>query len=128
LKKQLKGSLEGKFEFRFSRNGTIVVQKETVAFSTVRSHFENNNFPYFTRYSESQKPIKAVIRHLQLATPAEDISDGLVNLSSDVISVKQMSATRRSSADGTPRVNLPLFLINLPRTSKFQGIFKLTSL
>jgi branched-subunit amino acid transport protein AzlD len=32
--------------------------------------------------------IKAVIRHLPFTTPAEDISDGLVDFSFDVISVK----------------------------------------
>jgi hypothetical protein len=35
----------------------------------------------------------------------------------DVISVRQMCATRRSRAEGTTTVNIPLFLINLPTTS-----------
>jgi hypothetical protein len=45
--------------------------------------------------------MKAVIRHLPFTAPAEDISDGFVGLGSDFISVKQMSATRGSSAEGT---------------------------
>jgi hypothetical protein len=39
-----------------------------------------------------------------------------------------MSATRRSPAEGTSTVNLPLFLITLPRTWKSLEIFKMTSL
>jgi hypothetical protein len=45
-------------------------------------------------FPKSKKPIKAVIRHLLHKIPAEDISDGLVSLGFDVVSVKQMTATR----------------------------------
>jgi hypothetical protein len=68
------------------------------------------------------------IWHLPFATPVEDISDGLVELGFDVISAKQMSATRRSLAEGTSTVSLPLFITTLQRTSKSQENFKLTSL
>jgi hypothetical protein len=64
--------------------------------------------------------MKAVIRHLPHNTPAEDISDGLVSFGFDVISVKQMTATRRSPSDGSITINLPRFLITLPRTAKSQ--------
>jgi hypothetical protein len=57
-------------------------------FSTV--HSQSNNLPYFTIYLKSQKPIKALIWHVPFSTPAMDISDGLVDLGFDVISVKQM--------------------------------------
>jgi hypothetical protein len=97
-------------------------------FSAIRSLFESNNLHYFTFCHKSQKPIKAVIWQLPVSSPAEDISDGLVNLVFDVISVKQMSATRLSPAEGASTVNIPLFLITLPRTSKSHEIFKLTSL
>jgi hypothetical protein len=96
-------------------------------FSDIHSHFESNNLPYFTFYPKSQKSIKAVIRHLPVSAPAEDISDWLVNLGFEVISVKQISTTRRSPADGTT-VNITLFLITLRRTSKSHDIFKLTIL
>jgi hypothetical protein len=69
--------------------------------------------------------MKAVIRHLPHNTPAEDISDGLVSLGFDVISVKQMTATRQLPSDGSTTINLPLFLITLPRTTKSQEIFRL---
>jgi hypothetical protein len=71
--------------------------------------------------------MKAVIRHLPFNTLAKDISDGLVDLGFDIIRVKQMSATRRSPAEGTSRVNFLLFLITLPITAKSQEIFELTS-
>jgi hypothetical protein len=79
--------------------------------SAICSHLESNNLPYFTFYPKSPKSIKAVIQRLPFTTPAEDISDGLADLGFDVISIKQISATRQSPTDGTSTVNLPLFLI-----------------
>jgi hypothetical protein len=96
-------------------------------FSAIRSHFQSHNLPYFTFYPKSQKPIKAVI-HLPFITPEEGISDGLVNLGFDVISLKQMSVSRRSPAEGTTTVKNPLLLTTLPRTTKPHEIFKLKSL
>jgi hypothetical protein len=90
-------------------------------FEAVKSHFKEITSP------KSQKPVKAVIRHLPPSTPAKDISEGLVNLGFDVISVEQMTTTRRSPSDETTR-NLPLFLITLSKTAKSQEIFKLSSL
>jgi hypothetical protein len=101
--------------------------KEMVNFSAIHSYFESSDLPYFTFYPKSQKPIKAVIWHLPVSAPAEDISDGLVNLGFEVISVKQMSTTHRSPAGRMATVNIPLFLVNLPRMSKFHEIFKLMS-
>jgi hypothetical protein len=90
--------------------------------------FQDNNLAYFTFYPKSQKPMKAVTRHLPLNTSAEDISDGLVSLDFDVISVKQMTATCRSPSEGSTTIHLPLFLITLPRTAKSQEIFRLPRL
>jgi hypothetical protein len=69
-----------------------------------------------------------VIRHLPINTPAEDICDGLVRLGFDVVKVKQMTTTRRSSPEEPRLSNLPLFLVTLPRTAKSQQIFQLPSL
>lgn len=62
------------------------------------------------------------------SAPAEDISDGLVNLSFDVISVKPMPVTRQSRAEGTTAVNIPLFLITLPMTPQSHEILRLKAL
>jgi hypothetical protein len=85
--------------------------KKTADFTATRSHFGSHNLPYFTFYPKSQKPVKVVIRQLPVSTPAEDISEGLVDLGFDVISVKQISTTCRSPAERTITVNIPLFLI-----------------
>jgi hypothetical protein len=58
--------------------------------------------------TESQKPVKAVIRHLPINTPAQDISEGLENLGFDVVSVKQMTTTRRSQTEEAITRNLHL--------------------
>jgi hypothetical protein len=84
-------------------------------FQSVKSYFNQRQFSYFSFFPKSEKPIKVVIRHLPINTPAEDISDGLVSLGFDVISVKQMTTTRRSSPDDPKTTNLPLFLITVPR-------------
>jgi hypothetical protein len=92
-------------------------------FQFVKFHFDPNNLSYYSFYPKFEKSVKPVIRHLPQNTPAEDISDGLVSLDFDVISVEQMIATRRSPSDGSTTINLPLFLITLPMTAKSQENF-----
>jgi hypothetical protein len=72
--------------------------------------------------------MKAVIRHLPHNTPAEDIFDGVVSHVFEVITVKQMTATRQSPPEGSKAMNLSIFLITLPRTAKSKEIFRLRSL
>jgi hypothetical protein len=88
LQKQLKSVVKEDFEFRTTRNGTRVIRRGMVGFLAVKFHFEKNNLSYFTFNPKSEKPIKAVIRHLPQNTPAVDICDGLVSLGFDVISAK----------------------------------------
>jgi hypothetical protein len=128
LQKQLKNILKEDFEFRTTRNGTRIVTRVMVDFLGVKSHLENHKLSFFTFFPKSEKPIKAVIRHLPINTPAEDICDGLVSLGFDVVSVKQMTTTRRSTPEEPKVTNLPLFLITLPRSAKSQEIFRLPSL
>jgi hypothetical protein len=128
LQKQLRNVVKGDFEFRNTRNGTRVVIKGMDYIEAVKAHFSTNDLTYFTFFPKALKPIKAVIRHLPPNTPAEDISDGLVNQGFDVISVKQMTTVRRSPTEGASTKTLPLFLITLPRSAKSQEIFKLSSL
>jgi hypothetical protein len=127
LQKQFKGFYGGCFEFSNTRSGTRIVTKEMADFSAIQTFLGTSTLSY-TFLPKSEKPIKAVIRHLPKTTPAEDISDGLVSLSFDVISVKQMTTTRRTPSEGTSTINLPLFLITLPRTAKSQEIFRLNNL
>jgi hypothetical protein len=97
-------------------------------FEATKYHFNNNNFSYYSFFLKTQKPIKAEIRHFALNTPAEDISEGLLNLAFDIVSGKQMTIARRSLSDETTTWNLPLFLITLLRTTESQEIFNLPSL
>jgi hypothetical protein len=97
-------------------------------FSVTKSLFLSKKLSYFTFFPKSQKPIKAVIRHLPANTLAEEIYQALVALGFDAISVKQMATSRRFPSEDPTKGNLPLFLITLPRTEKSQDIFKLTGL
>jgi hypothetical protein len=115
------------FEFRNTSSGTRVVTKDMVDYQAFKSYFEQNSLSYFTFFPKSDKPVEAVLRHFPSNTPAQNISDGLVNLGFDVVSVRQMSPTRRPP-DGLNLTILPLFLVTLPRTPKSQEIFKLYSL
>lgn len=89
-----------KFEFCSTRNGTREITNTVADFSAVKFYAGNNDLAYFTFYPKSLKPIKAVIRHLTLNTPAEDIYDGVVSLGFDVINVKQLTVTLRSPPEG----------------------------
>jgi hypothetical protein len=88
-------------------------------FNPPKSHFDSQKLSYSSFFPKSEKPIKAVIRHLPHNTPAEDISDCLVSLGFHVVSVKQMTATRRSLPVESEIINLPLFFVTLPRTAKY---------
>jgi hypothetical protein len=77
---------------------------------------------------ETQRPIKAVVRHLAGRTSSEDISVVLQELDYDIIIVKQMTAKRPTPEGGVTHVSLPLLLVTLLRNAKGQEIFKLTSL
>jgi hypothetical protein len=127
LQKILKGVARQNFELRNTRSGTRVVTKDMVDYQAVKAHFSENSLAYFTFFPKSEKPVKAMLRHLPSNTPAKDISDGLVDLGFDVVSVKQMSSARQSPDDSNP-ITLPLFLVTLPRTQKSQEIFRLSSL
>jgi hypothetical protein len=61
---------------------------------------------HYSFYLISEKHMKAVIGHPPHNTPAVEVSVGLVSLGFDVISVKQMTATRRSPSGGSTTINL----------------------
>jgi hypothetical protein len=124
LQKQLKNVVKEDFEFRNTKNGTRFITRGIADFLAVKSHFEGNKY----LLPQVQKPIKAVIRHLPINTLAEDICDGLVSLGFDVLSVKKMTTTCRSPPEEPKILNLPLFLVTLPRTAKSQKIFQLPNL
>jgi hypothetical protein len=88
LQKQLKNVAKGDFEFRSTRNGTRVITKVMADFEAVKSHLSCYNLSYFSFFPMSQKPMKAVIRHLPPDTPAGDICEGLMNLGFDALCVK----------------------------------------
>jgi hypothetical protein len=57
----------------------------------MKFYLEKNNFHYFTFSPDSEKHIKAVIRHFPLdIVPAEDISSSLENLGFNVINLRQV--------------------------------------
>jgi hypothetical protein len=128
LQKHIREIATGNFEFRNTRSGTKIVTKEMTDFSAIRKYLEQSNLSYFTFFPKSEKPIKAVLRHLPANTPAQNISEGLVYLGFDITSVKQMSTNRRSTSEKSVPQQLHLFLITLPRTEKSKEIFKLATL
>jgi hypothetical protein len=96
--------------------------------SAMKSCLEENNFQYFNFSSNSEKPIKAVIRHLPPDTSAEDISNSLEGLGFSVINVRQEMTNRRAPNGQTHLETPPLFLVILKRNAKSQEIFKLNSI
>jgi hypothetical protein len=66
LQKQLKDVVAETFEFRNTRNGTRVLMKSLADFQSVKSYFDQHQLSYFSFFPKSEKPIKAVIRHLPI--------------------------------------------------------------
>jgi hypothetical protein len=127
LQNEPKSVVRGKFEFRITRNGKIVITRSMADFQSFKSHIEIQNLSYHSFFPKFEKPIKEAIRHLPHNTPAEDISDGLVSLGLDDVSIKQMTATRRSPPEDSKFIYLPLFLINAV-DSKVPESFRLSTL
>jgi hypothetical protein len=127
LQKEIKPTVTESFAFRNTRTGTKIMSKEMTDYSAIRQYLEAKHLNYYTFFPESEKPIKAIIRHLLHDTPAEDISNSLNDLGFDVINVKQMTS-KKTDTQGRSKVNLPLFLVTLPRTEKSQQIFKLNKI
>jgi hypothetical protein len=88
----------------------------------MKSYLEKNNLQCLTFFPNSEKAIKAVIRHLPPDTPAEHISNGLEDLGFNVINVRQMTATRLASNGQTHVKTLPLFLVTLTRNKITRDI------
>jgi hypothetical protein len=107
LQKHIKGLVKGNFKFRSTRNGTRVVTLEMAEYSAVRALFDGRKMSYYTFHPKSEKPIKDVIRHLPIETPAEDITNGLTELGFSVMSVRQLTTNRRYIEGDTQK--LPLF-------------------
>jgi hypothetical protein len=103
------------------------ITKEMADYSAMKSYLKKNNLHYFPFSSNTEKPIRAVIRHLPPDTPAEYISNSLENLGFSMINVRQL--TIRRAPNGQIYVeNLPLFHVTLTRNVKSREIFKLNSL
>jgi hypothetical protein len=96
LQSDLKDFVKGEYEFRNTRNGTRIITKEMADYSAMKSYLEKNNLHYIIFSPGSEKPIKAVIRHLPSDTPSEDISNSLEDLRFNVINVRQMTANRKA--------------------------------
>jgi hypothetical protein len=118
LQAELKGLVQGSFNFRNTHNGTRVTTTEMANYSVIGAHFESKKLNYFTFHHKSEKPIKAVIQHLRIDTPEVDISGGLVNFGSDVISVKQMTSSHISPERVSKQANTTLFMITMKRKAK----------
>jgi hypothetical protein len=125
--KRLK-TCQREYEFRNTRNGTRIITKEMTDYSAMKSYLEKNNLQYFTFSPNSEKPIKAVIRHLPLDTPAKVISNSREGLGFSFINVRQLTTNRTAPNGETHLETLPLFLVTLIRNAKSQEIFKLNCL
>jgi len=81
---------KGNFELRNGRNGARITTKDMVDYLAIKKHLEERKISFYTFFSKSLKPIKAIIRQLPGNTPAEDIVKELQSIGFDVISVRQL--------------------------------------
>jgi hypothetical protein len=69
LQRDLQDHVNGDYEFRNARNGTRIITNEMTDYAAMKSYLEKNNLQYFTLSPNSEKPIKAVIRHFPQMRP-----------------------------------------------------------
>jgi DNA replicative helicase MCM subunit Mcm2 (Cdc46/Mcm family) len=120
LQSDLKEHAKGEYEFRNTRSGTRIITKEMADYLAMKSYLEKHNLQYFTFSPNSEKPIKAVIRHLP--------PDSLEDMDFNVIYMRQLTTNRTAPNGQTHVETLSLFLVTLIRKLKSQEIFKLNSL
>jgi hypothetical protein len=118
LQSYLKEHVKDKYAFRNTRNGTRIRTKEMTDYSAMKFYLQENNFHCVTFSPDSEKPLRAVIRHLPPDTPTEDFSDGLEYLGFNVINMRQMTATRKAANGKTHVETLTLFLVTLTKRKK----------
>jgi hypothetical protein len=114
--KELDTKLKGVFTIRNTRNGTRLTTQSMDDYTALKAHLESTERNYYTFHPKDEKPIKAVIRHLPIDTPAEDIANELVAMDYKVQNVRQMTTTRQQPEGGRLTQALPLFLITLERS------------
>jgi hypothetical protein len=85
LQNKLKGLVKGTLSSEAQAKPTRVITREMADYSAIWTHFDSNKFSYYTFYTKSEKTIKAVIRPLPIDMPAEDMSNGLLDLRFEVI-------------------------------------------
>jgi hypothetical protein len=91
---EIKAITKGSFELQNVRNGTMVATREMTHYLVIKKHLEQKRVPHYTYHPKSEKPIKAVMRHLPGNTPAADIASELLAMDFTLISVRQLSSKR----------------------------------
>lgn len=94
----------------------------------IKHSLDSNGLQHYRFYAKSKKPVKDDIRHIPANAPAQDNLEALHALGFEVTSDGQMTARRPQPGGAVEDKILPLFVINLPRNSKSQDIFKPTAL
>jgi hypothetical protein len=130
---KIRDLVQGNFEFHNTRSGTRVVTVYRADFSAIKSFFQKESFSIYTFHPKSFEPIKAVTRKLPSVTQAEEIYEDISDLGFEVMSVKQMTSSRRSlpqTGQKSPNVHLPLplYQITFNRSEKSHEIFKIIGL
>jgi hypothetical protein len=73
LQRQITTITTGNFEFRNTRSGTRIAKKEMADFSATKKYLKKIIFHIIPTSRNRKKTVNAVIRHLPLNIPAEDI-------------------------------------------------------
>jgi hypothetical protein len=84
-----------------------------------QARFDGRNMSYYTFHQQSDKPIKAVIRHLPIDTPAEGICNGLTELDFSIMSVMRLTANHLFREEGHSKP--PTFPSKTTENTKING-------
>jgi hypothetical protein len=113
--------MTGEF-FRNFASGTRIITKSMADYKATQNLLSQKGLPFFTYYTNGNKPVNAVIRHLHSNTSSEDITVALQELGYEIISVKQKTVERPSPEGEVTFIPLPVFLVTLVRKRRSQEI------
>lgn len=124
---KLKDFCEGPFEAKTVGKNIMLTLATETDHRKVTRFFEKEEIKYSTYTLKSDKTIKVVIKDLELNTPCELVKEALTELGYTVLEVSQLKSYRGKYPNKTI-VKIPIWLVELPRSSKSKEIFHLDSL
>jgi hypothetical protein len=128
LQSDLKEHVKGEYEFRNTRNGTLIITTEMADNSATKSFLEKKKLHYFTFSPKFRKAYQGSDPIFSQTRQRNMLPAAFEDLGFNVINERQLTTNPRAPNRQTYVETLPLFMVTLTGNVKSQEIFKLNSL